>query len=36
MLQDKVRAAIKGDKTVKAALDEAALKADALLATYQK
>lgn len=36
MLQDQVRAAIKGEKTVKVALDEAALKADALLATYQK
>ena len=36
MLQDEVRAAIKGDKTVRAALNEAASKADVLLATYQK
>jgi multiple sugar transport system substrate-binding protein len=36
MLQNEVRAAIKGDKSVKSALDEAASKADALLATYQK
>jgi len=36
ILQDEVRAAIKGEKTVKVALDEAAVKADALMATYQK
>lgn len=36
MLQDEVRSAIKGDKSVKSALDEAASKADALLANVQK
>jgi multiple sugar transport system substrate-binding protein len=36
ILQDDVRAAIKGDMTVKAALDDAATKADALLAKYSK
>jgi multiple sugar transport system substrate-binding protein len=36
ILQDDVRAAIKGDMTVDAALDDAATKADALLAKYSK
>lgn len=36
ILQDQVRAAIKGEKTVQVALDEAASKSDALLATYKK
>lgn len=36
MLQDEVRSALKGDKSVKSALDEAASKADALLANVQK
>lgn len=36
MLQDEIRSAIKGDKTVEEALTEAAQKADALLAEYKK
>lgn len=36
MLQDEIRSAIKGDKTVKEALTEAAQKADTMLAKYKK
>lgn len=36
ILQDDIRAAIKGDKTVKQAMDDAATQSDALLAKYSK